>query len=91
VKTWLTSIEVGANLIIEWASNKKLMQVAIERSLAEYIVRDPGQQGHILQTPLASTIEAIVGAVWVDSGKNLRNVTHVIKTLERPGNNSTFK
>lgn len=49
--------------------------------MAEYVVKNPCQQADIPQTTLASMVEAVLGAVWFDSNKDIKKVKHVIEAL----------
>lgn len=42
----------------------------------------PAQQEEKPRVTLASTIEAIIGAVWFDSGKSIETVQMVVKNLQ---------
>lgn len=79
MKTELTHIEDGTNLLRDGGCNAVLSGLATKHALEKYIVH----QGHLSQTVLASTIEAIIGAVWIDSGKDLAQVKHVVGVLLR--------
>jgi ribonuclease-3 len=85
VKTRLTSTGDGSKIVSDWGSNNELSRLTMELGLAKYIVQNPSQRGNLSPTTLAATIEAIMGAVWIDSGKNFNKVSHVIKTLQRRG------
>jgi ribonuclease-3 len=85
VKTQLTSPGDGTKMVSDRGSNDELSRLAVERGLDRYIVQNPSQNGSLSSTTLATTIEAIVGAVWIDSGKNFNKVSHVIRTLQRRG------
>ena len=47
----------------------------------EFITKNPVHQGDVPKGTLASTMEAILGAVWKDSGKSLEDVNSVIESL----------
>ena len=49
--------------------------------MAKCVVKNPCQQGDVPQTILASTVEAILGAVWFDSNKDIKKVEQVIEAL----------
>jgi ribonuclease III len=73
----LTSIEEGSNLVDDLASNDALSRIARENGLAKYIVKNPSQKGDIPPNTPASTVEAIFGAVWLDSNKDIKMVEQV--------------
>lgn len=50
--------------------------------MKEYVVENPCQQGKYPKKVLASTVEAIIGAVWVDSHGDLGVVQQVLKKLD---------
>lgn len=41
----------------------------------------PAQKGKISKGTRATTVEAILGAVWIDSGKNIHEVDRVKASL----------
>lgn len=49
--------------------------------MADLVVRNPCQQHSVPKTTLASSMEAIIGAVWIDSGKSLEQVLKVMQSL----------
>jgi ribonuclease-3 len=50
-------------------------------SLNNHITKNPSQGGTIPKAALASTVEAILGAVWLDSGKDINKVWFVMENL----------
>jgi dsRNA-specific ribonuclease len=60
-------------------SNKALERLGRQHKLEDYIVNNPSQQGKVSRTALASTI---IGAVWIDSNKELQKVEAVVNVLE---------
>ena len=50
-------------------------------ALDEFINTDPSQKGKISKGIRATTVEAIIGAVWLDSGKSVSRVDRVIDNL----------
>ncbi|KAF2803434.1 uncharacterized protein BDZ99DRAFT_512179 [Mytilinidion resinicola] len=63
------------------ATNEHLKNVAKEWGLKEYIKENPSQEDKEAKTTLASTVEGIIGAVWVDSDRDFGAVQRVIKKL----------
>jgi ribonuclease-3 len=49
--------------------------------LQDYLIRNPSQQGEEGRTTLASTAEALIGAVWIDSEKNFVVTRRAVKKL----------
>lgn len=43
------------------------------------VTKNPAQNGAVPKTAMASTLEAVMGAAWLDSGKNW-SVTRAIAT-----------
>jgi ribonuclease-3 len=70
----LTRAEEGSNLVSNLASNNALKDVVERDNLVEFVVKNPCQKGKPQRTTLASTTEAIVGAVWYDCGKDFETV-----------------
>ena len=62
-------------------SNRKLSQVAQESGLVNYVTKNPCQQGDVPQETAASTVEAVVGAVYLDCGKNMSTVKRVLDAI----------
>ncbi|KAJ9634920.1 hypothetical protein H2199_008784 [Coniosporium tulheliwenetii] len=71
----------GSRLVKSFASNNKLRDVAKERGVHDHITKNPAQEGEAPRATLASTIEAVIGAVWVDSKKDIGTVQTVVKNL----------
>jgi ribonuclease-3 len=60
-----------------------LKDIAINWEMERFLVKNPCQQGECPKETLAATVEAILGAVWVDSNKNLAVVQKVLGKLSR--------
>jgi ribonuclease-3 len=73
--------EEGSNRVRNLCRNRKLSQVAQNSGLAKYIAKNPCQQGHVPQETAASTMEALVGAVYLDSGKKISTVRKVLEAI----------
>lgn len=52
----------------ERASNAYLAQQGFSTGLAECIYRNPAQGNTIHRGPMSDTVEAVIGAVFIDSG-----------------------
>jgi dsRNA-specific ribonuclease len=46
-----------------------------------YLRQNPSEQGEWTRTTLASTVEAFLGAVWIDSHKNMETVQKLVNKL----------
>ena len=68
----------------EKASNAYLAQQCFSIGLAECIYNNRSQGNTIYPGPMDSTMEAIIGAVFDDSGENLTAVEGVMETLGIP-------
>lgn len=62
------------------ASNKNLKKIGQEAGLAKYIITHPGQK-KAGRTTLASAVEALVGAAWLDSNKDFTTVRRIVRAL----------
>jgi len=58
-----------------------LSQVAQESGLVKYVTKNPSQQGNVPQETAASTLEAVVGAVYLDCGKDISTVKRVFEAI----------
>ncbi|KAF3389865.1 hypothetical protein DPV78_011618 [Talaromyces pinophilus] len=69
----------GASLLQHSASNKAMANRAIETHLQEQVCL----KSHQAQSThgLATDFEAVVGAVWIDCGKDLQTLDKVIRRL----------
>lgn len=74
--------DTGDNLVEDVGTNEKLKQIANEWKLADFLKENPCQQGEKTKTTLASTVEAVIGAVWYDSQKDIAAVQQLIKKLK---------
>ncbi len=61
--------------------NSNLSAQGLESSLDGFIEKHPAQKGYITEGVRASTVEAILGAVWIDSDMDMRAVDRVRKNL----------
>jgi ribonuclease-3 len=67
--------------MVEVGTNKRLAEVAQNWNLKNHVVENPCQQGEAPRELLASTVEAILGAVWLDSYRDSGEVQKVFKKL----------
>jgi len=63
----------------EVASNANLNRVGRLHGIDQYINKNPSQRGAVPPGLMADTVEAILGAVWLDS--DLKSVKRVMTTL----------
>jgi hypothetical protein len=75
------SLAEGHGRVIEIGTNKRLGEVAQNWNLKKYVIENPSQQGEFPRELLASTVEAILGAVWLDSYRDFEKVQKVFKKL----------
>jgi ribonuclease-3 len=74
-------IEEGDTITRRHGSNRKMKEIAEAWGFQTFITENPCQDHPMPQT-LASTVEAIVGAVWFDSEKNFETVRNVVERLQ---------
>lgn len=77
----LTLLDVGHNRVKNLCRNTKLSQVAQRSGISSYITKNPCQSGLVPQETAASTIEALVGAVYLDSGEDISTVKKALKAI----------
>ncbi|ODM15234.1 hypothetical protein SI65_09175 [Aspergillus cristatus] len=70
------------NIISQKASNSYLAQRGFSTGLAECIYKNRSQGNTIYPGPMASTVEAIIAAVFNDSGENITTVEGVMAALD---------
>jgi len=68
-------------VIQELACNEKLKVIAWSNGINKFAVRTPSYRGRPSRDFLASATEALIGAVWLDSGRDMQAVQSVIETL----------
>ncbi|KAK4159301.1 ribonuclease III domain-containing protein [Cladorrhinum sp. PSN259] len=62
-------------------SNKSLEELGRRLGLDKFVLTHPPQDGHVSRITLASTVEALIGAVWVDLSYDYATVQSVIQAL----------
>ncbi|KFY92573.1 hypothetical protein V498_04858 [Pseudogymnoascus sp. VKM F-4517 (FW-2822)] len=75
------STKEGSKLVSDLASNNALRDIVEQDGLVKFVVNNPSQKGRLQRITLASTTEAIVGAVWYDCRKDFETVRKVVDTL----------
>lgn len=63
------------------AGNTNLARVGDACGLASHIITNPGHRGAISNKTLATTVEAILGAIFLDSGKDLEAVKEAMQSM----------
>lgn len=71
----------GTRILQKHTCNSNLSSQGLKSNLDGFIEKHPAQKGHITEGVRASTVEAILGAVWVDSDMDMRAVDRVRKNL----------
>lgn len=74
-----TGLGVFSDIIRQVGSNANLDRVGRLHGLDEFICASPAQAGYISPTTMSDTVEAVLGAVYLDGGIN--NVSHVMQSL----------
>ncbi|MDI1491507.1 MAG: hypothetical protein OHK93_002716 [Ramalina farinacea] len=75
-------IQIGNNQVATIGSNSNLAQTGRSHSLDTCIHNNPSAWGAVSNGVMAQTVEAILGAVWLDSGAGpMGAVTAVMNTL----------
>lgn len=69
-------------MVKDVGTNDRLQDVAKDWNLSAWLRENPCQAGQEPRTTLASTVEALIGAVWLDCDRNLEEVQDVIKLLQ---------
>ncbi|KAG7403843.1 hypothetical protein Forpe1208_v016300 [Fusarium oxysporum f. sp. rapae] len=69
------------NLCAAEASNTILHEDLKRLRLSRFTKTAPAQQGQVYRVTGASTIEALIGAVWVDSQHDYKRVHHAVHNL----------
>jgi ribonuclease-3 len=70
-----------SNILSARSSNAYLAQQGFSSGLAECVFKNQSQGNTIYPGPMATTVEAVIGAVFNDSGDNMAAANGVMKTL----------
>ena len=73
--------EQGTSLLQTYACNKQLASMARDLDLQRFIHQRPDLERSVPDSTLASTVEAILGAVWLDSDENVQQVNEVMEKI----------
>lgn len=65
-------------VVSEDASNRSLESVAKHFGIDGYVINNPCQGDKVARTTLASTVEALLGAVWLDTGRDYAKVRDIV-------------
>ena len=74
-----TGLERASDIVGRVGSNANLDRVGRFHWLDDFICCNPAQAGHISLNTMATTVEAILGAVYIDGG--IDRVSQVMQTL----------
>ena len=85
----LIEAETTSNVAGLRGSNKNLEKIALEKGLDKFLVKNPSQGEEAPRTTLASSVEALIGAVWLDSGRDIEKVHLIIEALGIVGPGTT--
>ncbi|KAJ5123661.1 hypothetical protein N7448_009758 [Penicillium atrosanguineum] len=73
--------EQGTNLLQVYACNRNLTSRARSLDLQKFIHQRLDQERSVPDEALATTVEAILGAVWLDSEESPQKVNNVMKKI----------
>ena len=73
--------EQGTSLLQTYACNKQLTSMARVSDLQRFIHQRPDLERSIPDSTLATTVEAIIGAVWLDSDESVQQVNKAMEKL----------
>ncbi|KAH8747758.1 ribonuclease III domain-containing protein [Diaporthe sp. PMI_573] len=71
----------SSDIVKDRGSNMSLVRDAHKLDLGKFVIKNPSQGKSVSRSTLASTVEALVGAVWLDSVRDFERVRAVIKRL----------
>jgi ribonuclease-3 len=69
-------------MVQQVATNNDVEKVAKGWNVTEWLKEKPCQEGQASKRTLASTVEAIIGAVWIDYNQDLSKVQQVVNILQ---------
>ncbi|GAB1317181.1 Ribonuclease 3 [Madurella fahalii] len=72
----------ATEVLSEIGSNRSLERVGRRLGLDKFVVQTPSKDGHVSLLGLATTVEALIGAVWIDSGYDFSQAQRVIQALD---------
>lgn len=68
----------GNNLVSTIGSNANLASTARDAGLDKHVILHPGHRGSVSEKTLATTVEAILRAIYLDSEKNTESVSRAM-------------
>jgi dsRNA-specific ribonuclease len=71
----------SAKVLSKVGSNESLDTLGRRLALDKFVTKNPSHQGDVPRTTVASTVEALVGAVWIDTGNDFHQVQLVIQNI----------
>ena len=76
------ALETGNNQVANFGSNANLTQIGRTKGLDACVHNNPSAWGVVSNGVMAQTVEAVLGAVWLDSGEDAMGaVRDVMSTL----------
>lgn len=63
------------------SGNQNIAKIGFEKGLDQFVYKNPSQYGNVSPGPMASTVEALLGAVFLDSGEDIDAVRRVMLVL----------
>lgn len=72
------------------ASNANLAEVGMGNALDRLVYTNPAQHGVLSPRTMATAVEAILGAVYVDSGEDVQAVRSTMEALQLTWPNNEF-
>lgn len=82
IKAPNASIGASNALVSNIGSNSNLAAVASRIGLKNFIITNPGHCGPISQGMLATAMEAVLGAIYLDCGKDMTSMKSVMSALD---------
>jgi ribonuclease-3 len=77
----LSSLGGINDVVVSIVSNQNLAKICTDTGIAHYINRNHSQPGEQSRRTTSATIEAILAAVYLDSGKNIDEVRAAMTSL----------
>lgn len=71
----------GNNLVSTTGSNANLAVGALDAGIDQHVILHPGHIGKVSDKTLATTVEAILGAVYLDTAKDVDAVSRTMALL----------
>jgi ribonuclease-3 len=74
-------LESSTNILNNRASNNALATLGLSKGLDKHVIINPAQWGIVSNKTMATTVEALIGAVFIDSGLDINAVRAVMVNL----------